>query len=91
MKRGEDTERTCIIVVESIISGGVVAIGMAVDAVSEVVSAKADDIEPLPAFGINHHTDYILGAAKIENNVKLHLDIDRVIECGRCEAILKAA
>jgi purine-binding chemotaxis protein CheW len=55
------------------------------------VSAKADDIEPLPAFGINCHTDYMLGVAKMENNVKLPLDIDRLIECGRCEAILKAA
>ena len=50
-----------------------------VDAVSEVLSVKAEDIEETPTFGTNLDTDYILGMAKVEGNVKILLDIDKVI------------
>jgi purine-binding chemotaxis protein CheW len=50
-----------------------------VDSVSEVLSVKAEDIEETPTFGTNLDTDYILGMAKVEGNVKILLDIDKVI------------
>ena len=46
-----------------------------VDSVSEVLSVKAEDIEETPTFGTNLDTDYILGMAKVEGNVKILLDI----------------
>ena len=49
------------------------------DSVSEVLSVKAEDIEETPTFGTNLDTDYILGKAKVEGNVKILLDIDKVI------------
>ena len=49
------------------------------DSVSEVLSVKAEDIEETPTFGTNLDTDYILGMAKVEGNVKILLDIDKVI------------
>jgi purine-binding chemotaxis protein CheW len=73
------TERTCIIVVEIQGPGKVVAIGIVVDAVSEVLNIKAEDIEDPPAFGIRLNTDYILGMAKMGKGVKLLLEIDRVL------------
>jgi purine-binding chemotaxis protein CheW len=73
------TERTCIIVVEIAGTAGNVMIGVVVDSVSEVLSIKAEAIEDTPTFGIKLNTDYILGMAKIGKNVKILLDIDRVL------------
>lgn len=73
------TERTTIIVVEITGASGTVSIGVVVDAVSEVVSIKADDIENTPTFGSKLNTEYILGMAKSEGRVKILLDIDKVL------------
>ncbi len=73
------TERTCIVVVE--ISGptGPIMMGIVVDTVSEVLNIKSNEIEDTPPFGIRLETDYILGMAKINNAVKILLDINRVL------------
>jgi purine-binding chemotaxis protein CheW len=73
------TERTCIIVVEIRSKDGVLPVGTVVDAVSEVLNIKGDDIEDTPSFGTRLSTDYILGMAKMGKGVKLLLDIDRVL------------
>lgn len=82
LKSTENTERTCIIVVETVGRSGDVIIGIVVDSVSEVLNIKADDIEDAPNFGTKLHTDYILGMAKMEGGVKILLDIDRVLSAG---------
>ena len=77
------TERTCIIVVEiSSPRDEVLLVGIVVDAVSEVMNIKADDIEPPPTFGGDMDTQYILGMAKIGTDVKILLDLDRVINAA---------
>jgi len=73
------TERTCIIVVEISGQSGAVKIGIVVDAVSEVLNIKAEDVENTPAFGTRVNTDYILGMAKMGDSVKILLDIDKVL------------
>ena len=73
------TERTCIIVVEIEAQSGTVMIGIVVDAVSEVLNIKAEDIVDTPTFGTSLNTDYILGMAKMEGGVKILLDIDRIL------------
>jgi len=73
------TERTCIIVVEISGQAGTVQIGVVVDAVSEVLSVKSEDIEPTPSFGTKLNTDYILGLAKLGGGIKILLDITRVL------------
>jgi len=85
------TERTCIIVVEIEGESGTVLIGIVVDAVSEVLSIKGDDIEDTPTFGTKLNTEYILGMAKIEGGVKILLDIDRVLSNEEVAALEKAA
>ena len=79
MEAAEYSERTCIIVVEIEGQAGTIQIGILVDAVSEVLNIKAEDIEETPAFGVKLHTEYILGMAKMEGSVKILLDIDRVL------------
>jgi purine-binding chemotaxis protein CheW len=85
------TERTCIIVVEMASPGGTLHIGTVVDAVSEVLNIKAEDIEGPPSFGAKFKTDYILGMAKMGKGVKLLLDIDRVLGTDEFEQIKQAA
>ncbi len=85
------TERTCIIVVEIAGPSGTVMIGIVVDAVSEVLNIKGDDIEETPTFGTKLNTDYIFGMAKMEGGVKILLDIDRVLSQEEAALLERAA
>jgi purine-binding chemotaxis protein CheW len=86
------TQRTCIIVV--LVKGGRASLlmGIIVDEVSEVLTLAAADIEDTPEFGANVSTNYILGMAKIKGEVKILLDIDKVLtspEIHGLEAVLQ--
>ena len=85
------TERTCIIVVEIEGASDTVMIGIVVDAVSEVLNIKTEDIEDAPAFGTKLNTDYILGMAKMDGGVKILLDIDRVLSNEEITVLDKVA
>ena len=91
MEGQEDTERTCIIVVEIGEGADTVQIGIVVDAVSEVLNIKSDDIADTPTFGSKLDTDYILGMAKIEGGVKILLDIDAVLNDQEVTLLKKVA
>jgi len=81
------TERTCIIVVEIDGTAGTVQIGIVVDAVSEVLNIKGEDIEDTPTFGAELNLEYIFGMAKMEGGVKILLDIDRVLSAEEIAAL----
>ena len=49
------------------------------DAVEEVISIAANDIEPTPSFGASLDTRYLLGMAKVKGAVKTLLDIDTLL------------
>lgn len=85
------TERTCIIVVEISGQTGTILVGIVVDAVSEVLNIKGDDIEKTPTFGTKLNTDYILGMAKMEGAVKILLDIDQVLSSDELSMLSEAA
>jgi purine-binding chemotaxis protein CheW len=75
----DDSERTCIIVVEVSQSGAKVMMGIVVDSVSEVLNIAGADIDEAPDFGDRTRTDYILALAKVKGTVKILLDLDRVL------------
>lgn len=75
MEEVEDSEETCIVV----INFQETLIGVVVDSVKEVVDIPAGNIEPTPNFGARVHSDYILGLGKIGEKVKILLNIDRVL------------
>jgi purine-binding chemotaxis protein CheW len=58
---------------------GHLQIGIIVDAVSEVLTLQASDIENTPDFGSGVAIPYLLGMAKIKGQVKILLDINRVL------------
>ena len=75
----EDTNETCIIVVDVQEGENAVQMGTLVDSVSEVLDIVGDDIEPPPAFGDGQDREDILGMAKVNDDVKILLDIDSVL------------
>lgn len=84
------TDRTCIIVVEIDTNDSTVLIGIVVDAVSEVLNIKEEEIEKTPDFGTHLNTEYILGMAKMGGGVKILLDIDRILSTGEIETLKTA-
>ena len=85
------SDRTCIIVVEIGGQDGTILVGIVVDAVSEVLNIKGDDIEKTPTFGTELNTEYILGMAKMEGGVKILLDIDQVLSSDGLSLLSEAA
>ena len=75
----DDTDETCIIVVNVRTAGVEVQMGILVDTVSEVLDIGGADIEPPPKFGGAIDTAFILGMAKAKGTVKILIDIDRVL------------
>ncbi len=79
MEEVEHTDRTCIVIGEVMASQGTVHMGIIVDSVSEVMNIQEDDIQPPPDLSAGNRTRYILGMAKMEESVKVLIDIDRVL------------
>jgi purine-binding chemotaxis protein CheW len=84
-------ERTCIIVVEIPGQSGTIQIGVVVDAVSEVLNIKGEDIEGPPSFGARLNTEMILGMAKTGGGIKILLDIHRVLNSDEASLLAAAA
>jgi purine-binding chemotaxis protein CheW len=88
----ENTDQTCIVVVQARLPGGKVAqMGLIVDGVEEVINIGGTDIEETPDFGAQIATDYIVGMAKVKGEVKTLLNIDRVLSAEALESIHKTA
>ena len=64
-------------------------IGIVVDSVSDVLKISEDDIESELSFGASLDTDYIFGMAKLENGVKILIDIDKVLNSDELNLIPK--
>lgn len=79
LERVEDTDKTCIIVVELTTSKGKVNMGVIVDEVAEVMDFTTDNIDAAPEFGTAMNTDFILGVGIVKGSVKILLDVDKVL------------
>jgi len=78
--RVEDTTQTCIVVAHvRSRTGRTIPMGLIVDAVDEVTSIPASEIEPPPDFGAQVAAEDLLGMARVRGSVKALLDIDRAV------------
>ncbi len=75
MEAVEQTEETCVIVVDV----GGLETGIVVDRVSDVLDIGASSIQDAPSFGAAVDTDFILGIGKTEGRVTILLDIGQVL------------
>lgn len=86
----EDTEKTCIIVVQIRSAEALLVIGILIDEVREVLDIRAEHIEEAPSFGASVETEFILGMGKVGGQVKILLDIDRVLTDAEAASIRSA-
>jgi purine-binding chemotaxis protein CheW len=79
----EYNDRTCIIVVEV----QDISVGLIVDNVSEVLSIADEDIVPPPDMNKGKENKYIKAIGKVENEVKLILDCEKLMNDDDVESI----
>jgi len=91
MESTDDTERTCIVVVQIRNATSVVVMGTIIDEVREVLDIPEASIEDTPSFGTSIDTEFILGMGKIGQNVKILLDIDKVLSAQEITHVAAAA
>lgn len=63
-------------------------IGITVDAVSEILDIKESDIEDPLSFGKSDDSKCILGSSKVNNRIKIIIDINKVLASYEIEEIL---
>lgn len=71
----EDTDETCIIVIQH----KEFLMGLLVDKVSEVVDIMTAEIEDVPSVGGAGQNEYLMGIGKVEDSVKMILEVDQVV------------
>ncbi len=87
----EDTEKTCIIVVQVHYQDTQITMGIVVDEVSEVLNINGTQIEPPPSFGGGmEEVDFITGMGKLEDKVVILLDIDSVLDGDKLETVINS-
>lgn len=82
---------TCIVIAEVQCEGESTVMGVIVDAVSQVIDLRAEDIEPAPTFGTRVKVDYLLGMARAGKKFCLMLDTDKVLSTDELLELATAA
>ncbi len=87
-----DTERTCIIVLQTKREdGGPTTTGIIVDSVSEVLAIGENQIEEAPSFCDSVEIDFLKGIAKVCDKVCELLDLERTLSSAAITVIPSAA
>jgi purine-binding chemotaxis protein CheW len=79
----EYDEQTAIIIIEI----NKLSIGFVVDKVEEVLSIDTEDLSEPPKFGTNVNTDFIKNMARVENEVIMVLDLEKLFEAEELSAL----
>ena len=75
MPQGKYGEETCTI----IIKGKKGLIGIIVDSVTEVIDVNESEVDEPPDFGKTIDADFIVGVTKVNEEIKILLDIEKII------------
>ena len=73
------TSRTCIVLVETVLEGVPVLMGLMTEQVGQVLALSAGELLASPSFGAPIRTDYLLGMAPVGKKFALVLDVRRVL------------
>lgn len=71
----EDTDETCIIVIQQ----EEFLMGVLVDKVSEVVDIETSEIEEVPSVGTGEQSEYLAGIGKVDDSVKMIIEVHKVL------------
>ncbi|KAF0813948.1 Chemotaxis protein CheW [Andreprevotia sp. IGB-42] len=80
--------RTCIVILEVEQDSQMVALGIIVDAVNEVLSVEPGQIEPRPSFGAKIRADFIDGMISLGERFVIALDIQQVLSVDEMAALI---
>lgn len=90
MPAKDDTAKTCIIVVQiEGNEGTTVTVGLIIDEVREVLDIPEENIEPPTVFDCEADTSFILGMGKVGNEVKILLNIQKVVGVDEVSSIVE--
>lgn len=79
LDKQEDTDKTCIIVIQVEGEGASCTMGVIIDEVREVLNISSEAIEPPTVLGYSEGSDFMLGIGKIGDEVKILLNIDKIL------------
>lgn len=79
LRAAATTDQSCIVVVQVQARSGPAMVGLLVDSVEEVMNIESNQIEPAPDLGYTAGNHFLRGIAKIKQDVKTLLEIDRVV------------
>ncbi|MBT4086935.1 MAG: response regulator receiver protein, partial [Deltaproteobacteria bacterium] len=79
----EIDDRTCIIVVNI----EDIAVGLLVDTVNEVLNIPEKHVDPPPKTHSGVKSNYIMGMGKVEDQVKILLNIEKILQEEELEQI----
>ena len=82
----EYTDQTCVVVVDVGTLMGVI-----VDTVQEVLDIDASQIDPPPPLGASVDTSFVLGMGKVKEDVKILLDINKVLDANELKQLEEMA
>lgn len=86
-KTTQVTPKTCIVIAEIEEDGGIVEIGVIVDAVNEVSDIEDADTEAPPSFGGRIRQDFIQKIGKLEDHFVIILNVDKVLDIDELSAL----
>jgi purine-binding chemotaxis protein CheW len=90
MQAGVVSVNTCIIIVETMVDGDTIVLGLLADAVQEVLDLDQESIKPAPRIGTKIDAGFIKGMGRQNDRFIIILDIDRVFssdELGMVQGI----
>ncbi|MEE4279545.1 MAG: chemotaxis protein CheW [Halieaceae bacterium] len=74
------TARSCIVLVDIIVDGQTLAMGMLVDAVNEILEISHDAIQKTPEFGTDIAPEFIDRMGRVGSDFIILLNLDRVLD-----------
>ncbi|HVQ30942.1 MAG TPA: chemotaxis protein CheW [Vicinamibacteria bacterium] len=81
------TKRSCVVIVEVVVEGEPVVMGLVADAVNQVIELGEEDIEPPPSFGTRVDVAYLKGMGRADKRFVLLLEIERVLSSDEAQEV----
>ena len=76
----QPTKNTCVMIVELLVEGSLVEMGVLTDSVQMVLDLPSNAIEPVPKMGTNLNTEFIKGMGRhSEDKFLIIIDIDKIL------------
>lgn len=87
MEEKENTNNTCIIVMDLESNNELVHVGFIVDSVLEVLELDAGQIEPSPSLGISYKAEFITGMARVNDEFVMLLNMEKIFSLDEMDML----